>query len=149
MPNSARAGLLEDTQTRVLYLHAIAVVQATLEPGGYTGWHGHPGPSIVIVKSGTLTLIEQHRDACVEHSFGPGKAFVHPEDRHNFVNKSATDDQDRMLTLLAESEGISKQEAVIRAIAERSARIAKDAEVRRLAREAIRDYGPLLDRLAQ
>ena len=59
------------------------------------------------------------------------------------------DDQDRMLTLLAESEGISKQEAVIRAITERSARLAKDADVRRLAREAIRDYGPLLDRLAQ
>ena len=54
-----------------------------------------------------------------------------------------------MLTQLAESEGISKQEAVIRAITERSARLAKDADVRRLAREAIRDYGPLLDRLAQ
>lgn len=59
------------------------------------------------------------------------------------------DDQDRMLTQLAASEGISKQEAVIRAIAERAAHLSKDAEVRRLARQTIRDYGPLLDRLAQ
>ena len=59
------------------------------------------------------------------------------------------DDQDRMLAQLAESEGISKQEAVIRAITERAARLAKDADVRQLARDAIRDYGPLLDRLAQ
>jgi hypothetical protein len=60
-----------------------------------------------------------------------------------------TDEQDRALTELAAAEGISKQEAVVRAILERSSRLAKDSEVRRLAREAIRDYGPLLDRLAQ
>lgn len=60
-----------------------------------------------------------------------------------------TDEQDRVLTELAAAEGISKQDAVVRAILERSSRLAKDSEVRRLAREAIRDYGPLLDRLAQ
>ena len=60
-----------------------------------------------------------------------------------------TDEQDRALTELAAAEGISKQDAAVRAILERSSRLAKDSEVRRLAREAIRDYGPLLDRLAQ
>jgi uncharacterized protein (DUF1778 family) len=60
-----------------------------------------------------------------------------------------TDEQDRLLTELAAAEGISKQDAVVRAILDRSSRLAKDSEVRRLAREAIRDYGPLLDRLAQ
>lgn len=60
-----------------------------------------------------------------------------------------TDEQDQVLTDLAEAEGISKQEAAVRAILERASRLTKDAEVRRLAREAIRDYGPLLDRLAQ
>ena len=60
-----------------------------------------------------------------------------------------TDEQDQVLTDLAEAEGISKQDAVVRAIFERASRLTKDAEVRRLAREAIRDYGPLLDRLAQ
>lgn len=59
------------------------------------------------------------------------------------------DEQDRLLSELAEAEGVSKQDAVVRAITERASRIAKDGEVRRLAREAIRDYGPLLDRLAQ
>ena len=60
-----------------------------------------------------------------------------------------TDEQDRVLTELAAAEGISKQDAVVRAILERSSRLVKDAEVRHLAREAIRDYGSLLDRLAQ
>lgn len=60
-----------------------------------------------------------------------------------------TDEQDRLLTELARAEGVSKQDAAVRAITDRAARLSKDAEVRHLAREAIRDYGPLLDRLAQ
>ena len=80
----------------------VAIVQATLAPGGSTGWHGHPGPSIVIVRSGTVTMYEaRHHDAdhaadddrdgdrrrgCAVQSFGPGQAFVHPPSVHNFVN---------------------------------------------------------------
>ena len=30
----------------------VAMVRATLEPGGTTGWHGHPGPSVVILAAG-------------------------------------------------------------------------------------------------
>jgi hypothetical protein len=74
----------------------VALVRATLEPGGSTGWHGHPGPSIVIVKSGIVTMYEpahdeddrgrHDRQGCAVQSFGPGQAFVHPASVHNFVN---------------------------------------------------------------
>ena len=33
----------------------VYVVYNTIAPGGNTGWHSHPGPSIVSVKSGTAT----------------------------------------------------------------------------------------------
>lgn len=83
-----------------------ALVRATLAPGGSTGWHGHPGPSIVVVKTGTLTMYEpggRHDHAgddhhayrarqgkrCSVHAFGPGQAFVHPEHVHNFVNHTS------------------------------------------------------------
>ena len=81
----------------------VAVVRATLEPGGSTGWHGHPGPSIVVVKTGTVTMYEPGRRNhagggayashkwCSVQAFGPGKAFVHPEQVHNFVNRSTTE----------------------------------------------------------
>lgn len=55
-------------------------------PGGSTGWHGHAGPSLVIVKSGTLTMKEPHRGRCEAETFGPGEAFVHPAGVHAFVN---------------------------------------------------------------
>jgi len=77
----------------------VAVVRATLEPGGSTGWHGHPGPSMVIVKSGALTMREpRHHDhghvhggkwrRCSEQVFPAGSTFVHPEHEHEFVNES-------------------------------------------------------------
>ncbi|WP_370185913.1 CopG family transcriptional regulator [Aeromicrobium sp.] len=60
-----------------------------------------------------------------------------------------TDEQDAALTRLANAQGISKNEAATRAIEEKAARISREVEVRRLTREAIEQYGPLLDRLAQ
>lgn len=59
------------------------------------------------------------------------------------------DDQDRILAQLAESDGVSKHEAALRAILDQAARRAKDSQVRSLAREAVDRYGPLLDRLAR
>ena len=34
------------------------VVSNVLAPGGHTGWHTHPGPSLITVKSGTITAYE-------------------------------------------------------------------------------------------
>lgn len=65
------------------------------------------------------------------------------------MNLRLTEDQDRALTTLAEAEGVSKQEAAVRAILDRAARIAREKEVRILARETIEEYRSLLDRLAQ
>lgn len=59
------------------------------------------------------------------------------------------DEQDRVLTALAAAEGVSKNEAALRAILERAERLDGVAEVRRLTRAAAAKYGPLLDRLGQ
>lgn len=59
------------------------------------------------------------------------------------------DEQDRVLTALAAAEGVSKNEAALRAILERAKRLDGVSEVRRLTREAAAKYGPLLDRLGQ
>ena len=73
----------------------VAVVRATLVAGGSTGWHGHAGPSIVIVKTGELTMREphhghhSHRPRCDVTTFKAGSAFVHPEHEHEFVNDTA------------------------------------------------------------
>lgn len=52
----------------------VATVQVTFQPGGRTGWHVHPGPALVTVKSGQLTL---HRaKGCRSRTFSAGQTFL-------------------------------------------------------------------------
>ncbi|MBB3115972.1 CopG family transcriptional regulator [Corynebacterium bovis] len=51
-----------------------------------------------------------------------------------------TPDQDAALTLLAEAQGVSKQEAAVRAIVDRAARTVRSAELRTLARAEVAGY---------
>ena len=63
----------------------VAFVKATIIPAGETGWHLHPGPSIVIVQTGSLTMRAPHRRHCMEQEFVAGEVFEHPAGEHNFI----------------------------------------------------------------
>jgi len=52
------------------------VLQNTIVPGGTFGWHGHPGPSLVIVKSGTATFYMADDPTCSPHVVPTGAGFV-------------------------------------------------------------------------
>jgi quercetin dioxygenase-like cupin family protein len=66
------------------------VLQADLifQPGGTTGWHIHPGPVVVIIKSGALTEI--HSNGCMTvHAMGSA-FFEQPDEVHNVVNQTGS-----------------------------------------------------------
>ena len=66
----------------------VAVVKASLTAGGYTYWHGHPGPSVVIVTAGSVTVLEPRANGrCDRHTYGPGEAFFHGTSNHDFRNE--------------------------------------------------------------
>jgi len=65
------------------------------------------------------------------------------------MNVRLTEEAERVLVALAHQDGVSKNEEINRAILDRGARMSRETEVRALARDAIKNYGPLLDRLAQ
>jgi quercetin dioxygenase-like cupin family protein len=52
------------------------VTSITVDPGGTFGWHSHPGPVLVSVASGTLTLIEPSRHHCEQTTVAPGQGFI-------------------------------------------------------------------------
>jgi hypothetical protein len=52
------------------------VLQNTIVPGGTFGWHSHPGPSLVIVKSGTATFYHADDPTCTPHVVPTGSGFV-------------------------------------------------------------------------
>jgi hypothetical protein len=72
----------------------VHVLENIIAPGGTFGWHSHPGPSLVIVKSGTLSVY--HAPDCTAEDFGPGSpngsTFVDQgHDLHMVRNNSTTD----------------------------------------------------------
>ncbi len=56
----------------------VAVTENRVAPGGHFGWHSHPGPSLVIVKSGTSTFYRGDDPDCTPHVYPAGTAYVDP-----------------------------------------------------------------------
>jgi len=64
------------------------VASFTFGPNSSTGWHTHPGRTLVTVKSGTFTVY--HAEDCSPLVYGPGDAFVElPSTVHVGRNESA------------------------------------------------------------
>ncbi len=66
------------------------VLQAKLvfQPGGDTGWHTHPGPVIVVVKSGALT--ETKSNGCVTVHPAGSVFYESAGEVHRAVNQTGT-----------------------------------------------------------
>lgn len=62
-------------------------------PGGSSGWHSHPGHSLIIVTAGTVTDYEGHDPDCRPHVYQAGTAFVDPGGDHMHIlrNESAAE----------------------------------------------------------
>lgn len=54
------------------------IQQITVDPGGFTGWHTHPGPVVVLVESGTFDVYQANDPTCTAYSYGPNEAFIDP-----------------------------------------------------------------------
>jgi quercetin dioxygenase-like cupin family protein len=63
------------------------------QPGGSTGWHSHPGHSLIIVTAGTLTDYESDDPECKPQVYTQGMSFVDSGGNHTHIvrNESSTD----------------------------------------------------------
>ena len=67
----------------------IAFQQLTIAPGGHTGWHTHPGPTLVSVAQGEGTLYHGV-SGCPAHKYATGTSFFQPTTEvHNFRNEGS------------------------------------------------------------
>jgi quercetin dioxygenase-like cupin family protein len=60
-------------------------------PGGSTGWHSHPGDSLIIVTAGTVTDYEGHDPDCKPHVYRTGMGFVDPGGGHVHILRNEGD----------------------------------------------------------
>ena len=87
-PVHARGTIEDDSSIRRLGLElfltslrgggqADVVTQSiSMAPGGTTGWHGHPGPVLVTIKSGELTVVYADDRRCEGTTYGAGESFI-------------------------------------------------------------------------
>jgi quercetin dioxygenase-like cupin family protein len=54
----------------------VYVVRNTVAPGADSGWHTHPGPSVVLVQSGAAAVYEGDNPSCAPVIYPAGSGFV-------------------------------------------------------------------------
>ena len=71
-------------------LSDVYVVRNTITPGGYSGWHTHPGPSLITVTSGQITVYEND-GLCQPRVYGVGDGALDlgSGHAHNIKNEGA------------------------------------------------------------
>ena len=66
------------------------VTQVTIQPGGTVGWHEHPGPSFVIVKSGTASFYQANDPSCNARTIPAGGTLFEPAGLIHIVRNEGT-----------------------------------------------------------
>ena len=65
-----------EAKMRTHGLTDVYVVDNKLAPGGTTGWHSHPGPSLILVLAGAVTNYDSSTPGCVPVTYTTGTGFV-------------------------------------------------------------------------
>ena len=69
----------------------VAMAQITVDPGGSTGWHSHPGGAIIVVKQGSLTVHQSIGSQCQTTTYSAGQAFIErPGEVDQVINTGTT-----------------------------------------------------------
>ena len=56
----------------------VIVTESRVAPGGTFGWHSHPGPSLSVVKSGTLSFYRADDPTCTPEIYNTGDVLIDP-----------------------------------------------------------------------
>lgn len=83
------------------------------QPGGSTGWHTHPGHSLIIVTVGTVTAYEGDDPSCTPHVYTVGMGFVdHGGDGHvHLIRNEGTDPAATMAVQLIPADAARRIDA--------------------------------------
>jgi quercetin dioxygenase-like cupin family protein len=69
----------------------VYVTRNEIAVGGHSGWHTHPGPSLIIVAVGEITAYDGDDPTCTPKRYQAGEGFVDPGDGHVHLLRNETD----------------------------------------------------------
>jgi len=65
------------------------IQQIVFNSGGQTGWHSHPGPALVLVTEGELTIYSSEDQTCSGRTYSAGQAFIDPGQGHVHIGRAS------------------------------------------------------------
>ena len=68
----------------------VYVTRNAIDPGGQSGWHTHPGPSLIMVTVGEIMAYEGDDPSCTPKRYRAGEGFVDPGDGHVHLLRNET-----------------------------------------------------------
>ena len=69
------------------------IQQIIIAPGGATGWHSHPGPVVVLVKSGQMSFYDGDDPTCSARTYSAGQAFIDSGQGHVHIARNESQTQ--------------------------------------------------------
>lgn len=87
-PRNRKIWKIELEATRMI---DVVTVLFTVQPGGHSGWHTHPGPAVFTVSAGTLTMYEADDPSCTPQFFPAGTGSIEADTAaHNHLLRNET-----------------------------------------------------------
>ncbi len=69
------------------------IQQVVIAPGGSTGWHSHPGPVVVLIKSGQMSFYDSEDPTCTVRTYSAGQAFIDSGQGHVHIARNESQSQ--------------------------------------------------------
>jgi len=82
---------INDVKIKTKGVSDVYVAKNTITPGGHTGWHSHPGPSIISVVSGQATEYRSDSPDGIVHAASTSFVDEGGDHAHIIVNEGTTD----------------------------------------------------------
>jgi quercetin dioxygenase-like cupin family protein len=77
--------------------------------GGTTGWHTHPGHSLIVVTAGAVTVYEGDDTGCTPHVYKAGMGFVDAGGDHVHVIRNETGSEARTVAVQLVPTGATRR----------------------------------------
>lgn len=89
----------------------IVVANVVVTPGGHSGWHYHPGPVLVVVKTGAITFYHGNDPTCTGTVHPAGTAFVEAHADVGIARNEGTVDATVVATFFVPAGGPTRIDA--------------------------------------
>lgn len=86
----------------------VLVTNLTIAAGGHSGWHSHPGPVLVVVKTGGATVYHKNDRTCTGTRYAAGTVFIEEAERVHIARNEEAIETTMVATSFLPAGGVGR-----------------------------------------